>query len=336
VQKICLPPIGRLSLLTLALAGCEPSWWNIDDDPPRHTHPLAEDATPTEEGGSSDTALPDWQAEPLTVAEAYAIAVKAGVDPQLVVYADLLPQVVSETAAELHWGFIEQVDAAYFVTLVHRFNGLVLEQQEPPEPNVQAFIDEVELDNRILRSSTPNTYDSFPWNWRLPMESGSFYLTCGYGCGAHTGGIYYSTDWANGSSGHLLESPASCWVIYTTYSASYGNQVIAECGDAGSGKRYYYRVAHMQSSALVTPGWWIGKGRDLGSIGSTGYSSGPHVHYETVRATGTSGSSFTSGEDLPINDWPTTSDSICSGDFTAYSFVGSPYHYITVQSDGCP
>ncbi|MFC1598118.1 M23 family metallopeptidase [Patescibacteria group bacterium] len=328
-------PVPQVIHVTEEIVDCE----YADDTASGGSDTAAADDCAAADDTESDDAAFDAAAEsdePISSEEAYDIAVKAGVDPDFLVYSDVLPYIISETEAEMTWGFIEQYGDDYFVTYVDQWDGEVLEAGVAVPDNIQAFVDEAGLDLNVMWGSTPNTYNSFPWHWRLPMERGSFYLTCGYGCYAHTGRIYYSTDWANGSSGHLLESPASCWVLYTTYSSSYGHQVVAECGNAGSGRRYYYRVGHMRRSAMVTPGWWIGKGRDIGYIGNSGSSTGPHVHYEAVRARGFSSGSFSSHEDLPINRWPSRSDSICDGDFSGYNFSGTPDHYITVRSDGCP
>lgn len=275
--------------------------------------------------------------EPITQAIAQELAVEeAGVDLDLLIYADMLPYVVAVNEAKPTWGFIEALDHNYVVTYIDQQTGDVISAREAATPNILDFIEQ-QLDSQdFARGSSPGTYDSFPWNWRLPMDGGSFTLTCGYGCGEHNGSIYYSTDWANGTYGKLLEAPASGWVMYTTVNSGYGYQIIAESGNANNGKRYYYRLGHLNSPSMVVPGWWVEKGRGVGYIGSTGYSSGPHVHFEAVRAYSTSGGYFSGGETLPINKWPGGGDSICSGAFASKNFYGSYPYSGTFNTNGCP
>ncbi|MFA5995033.1 MAG: peptidoglycan DD-metalloendopeptidase family protein [Patescibacteria group bacterium] len=271
----------------------------------------------------------------ISLEDAETIALSVGVNPELVIYSDMLPYVISANEAMSTWGFIEQVEEKYLVTYIDDHTGDIIEARSPAGDNILDFINNSQGTIKGTQGTGTNTYDSFPWNWRLPMDGGTFTMTCGYGCYKHTGSIYYSTDWANGTTGKLLESPASCWVKYTSYSSSYGNQIIAECGNAGSGKRYYYRLAHMRDSSMVVPGWWIAKGRGVGYLGNTGSSTGAHVHIEMLRATSTSGGTFSGQENLPISKWPGSGDSVCGNQFAGYNFTGQPGYSFNFNSEGC-
>jgi len=68
-------------------------------------------------------------------------------------------------------------------------------------------------------------------------------------------------------------------VVKSGYESLYGNLVIV---DHGAGYRTAY--AHL-SSRSVEEGAFVNRGEELGKVGSTGRSTGPHLHYE-VRVNG--------------------------------------------------
>ena len=68
-------------------------------------------------------------------------------------------------------------------------------------------------------------------------------------------------------------------VIYATWMGGYGNVIIVDHGNSIS-----TLYAH-QSSLAVGAGAHVGRGQVVGYVGSTGFSTGPHLHFE-VRVNG--------------------------------------------------
>jgi len=80
-------------------------------------------------------------------------------------------------------------------------------------------------------------------------------------------------------AGTPVVASASGVVVRSGYEALYGNLVVI---DHGAGYRSAY--AHL-SSRTVEEGAFVNRGEELGNVGSTGRSTGPHLHYE-VRVNG--------------------------------------------------
>lgn len=88
---------------------------------------------------------------------------------------------------------------------------------------------------------------------------------------------------ADGSSidGASIVATADGEVIYAGYRGGYGNTVMV---DHGNGVVTLY--AHQRSGGIkVGVGAQVSKGQRIGTVGSTGYSTGPHLHFE-VRVNG--------------------------------------------------
>jgi len=80
-------------------------------------------------------------------------------------------------------------------------------------------------------------------------------------------------------SGMPIRSAAAGTVVASGVRGGYGNATII---DHGGGLATLY--AH-QSEIFVTPGASVTAGQVIGAVGSTGFSTGPHLHFE-VRVTG--------------------------------------------------
>ena len=111
----------------------------------------------------------------------------------------------------------------------------------------------------------------------MPVSTASFDKSSGFGprIDPFTGryafhpGIDFAGPW-----GSVVHATAPGTVMFAGYRGGYGNMVEI---DHGYGIRTRYGHLSMIS---VRVGSRIGKGANLGRVGSTGRSTGPHVHYE--------------------------------------------------------
>lgn len=99
-------------------------------------------------------------------------------------------------------------------------------------------------------------------------------ITCYYGRG-HTG-----LDIA-AKAGSAIKAADSGTVTFTGWQGGYGNFIIVNHGNG-----IVTRYAHC-SSISVSKGQQVARGQTLGTVGSTGRSTGPHLHFEVL-----SGGSF--------------------------------------------
>ncbi|MBS0471485.1 MAG: M23 family metallopeptidase [Proteobacteria bacterium] len=110
-----------------------------------------------------------------------------------------------------------------------------------------------------------------------PVHGSQFERTSGFGARIDPFTGHYSfhpgIDLA-GPWGSIIEATAPGVVVYAGPRGGYGNMV-----EIDHGFGIHTRYGHM-SSILVRVGAKVGKGSPIGKLGSTGRSTGPHVHYE--------------------------------------------------------
>ena len=93
--------------------------------------------------------------------------------------------------------------------------------------------------------------------------------------------LHTGTDFAGGS---IIRAADDGRVLMTVLSAAYGNFTVIDHGVV-DGKHLTTAYAH-QARFLVRQGQVVHKGDPIGIVGSTGYATGPHLHFE-VRENGT-------------------------------------------------
>ena len=136
-------------------------------------------------------------------------------------------------------------------------------------------------------------YSGDQFLWPVP---GSYYISSGFGYrwGSLHGGVDIAGVNIKGrnivaaSDGVVILASQTCTHNYPGYcncGQTYGNYVIIDHGDGTDGTNYKTLYGHM-TSVNVTAGQVVKEGDVIGTVGCTGYSTGPHLHFE-IRVNGT-------------------------------------------------
>ncbi len=133
---------------------------------------------------------------------------------------------------------------------------------------------EKEIDRIIASQSGNNTVFSGTFLWPLPNYH---YITSYYG--PRWGSYHYGIDISGADVyGKPIVASAAGKVIISGNGGTYGNYVVIEHGTY-KGKSYTTVYAHA-SKLLVSAGQYVRAGQTIALIGSTGWSTGPHLHFE--------------------------------------------------------
>ncbi|BCJ75295.1 hypothetical protein CS0771_48390 [Catellatospora sp. IY07-71] len=121
--------------------------------------------------------------------------------------------------------------------------------------------------------------------FQLPFPCGETWRMATYsGHGAYSIDMTYT---GGGSSGRAIVAAAGGVVAETGYGSRSGNYAIIDHG--GGWRTNYY---HMIEAPSVGRGQGVAQGQQIGRVGSTGNSTGPHLHYEVWRDGGTTEAYF--------------------------------------------
>lgn len=141
------------------------------------------------------------------------------------------------------------------------------------------------IEQKIKDSMSSNKdliFTSFSFKW--PLDAKYKKITSPYGYRIHpiygTKKLHTGVDISgSGINGKPVYAAADGVVSVAEYDSSYGNHVIINHGTASDGKYYQTLYAHMTRD-VVSVGQTVKKGQKIGLVGSTGASTGPHLHFE--------------------------------------------------------
>ena len=136
----------------------------------------------------------------------------------------------------------------------------------------QLFLPRAALDQKTLKTAMGDRFImpiSAKFRWSSPFGWREDPI-------AHVRSFHTGTDMACPTGTPILAS-MSGKVITTGVNRVYGNYVII---DHGNGYQTLY--AHM-SKIIAQKGQWVSQGTRIGLVGSTGYSTGPHLHFTVYK-----------------------------------------------------
>ncbi len=140
---------------------------------------------------------------------------------------------------------------------------------------LEGAIQPIEQIGKMLESQG-NLFSEIPNIW--PLKNGLGHISMEFGQNRHpiTGQwyIHKGLDISTWRSGDPVVSTADGQVVTVAYDRSYGNCVIVKHKHG-----IYTRYAHL-NSFRVKKGEYVEQGQVIGTVGNTGISTGPHLHYE--------------------------------------------------------
>lgn len=155
-----------------------------------------------------------------------------------------------------------------------------LERAQSTKKQTEDRLDRVLQD--IANQSTGTFSGTFIWPLPVTNPGG---ISRGWIDGVHSGLDIHVGGWANNGKVPAL-SIASGKVVRTGYYSDWGNLVVV---DHGGGYLSYYAHLHTISVSL---GQQVSQGQQVGKIGSTGDSTGPHLHLVIYAPVGPGGQSI--------------------------------------------
>ncbi len=106
---------------------------------------------------------------------------------------------------------------------------------------------------------------------------GTYPVSSGYG--DRDGTLHAGTDYA-APAGTTVQSVYAGRVVESGYDGGWGNTVLIDHGTV-NGEHVYTRYAHLLGTPVVKVGATVTMGAELGKVGSTGDSTGNHLHFGT-------------------------------------------------------
>lgn len=169
--------------------------------------------------------------------------------------------------------------AAYNDSLQYQISSL-RSDVEDYEDEIAELNAAIEAAIQAKQAELSGSYDYSSDGFRWPLDTKYQYFTTYFGYDAWRGGNHYGVDIGNAGIGGANIYAAQSGTVITAFNdggwhGGYGNYVII---DHGGGLSTLY--AHCYATT-VYEGQWVNKGEVIGYVGTTGWSTGNHLHFET-------------------------------------------------------
>jgi len=157
-------------------------------------------------------------------------------------------------------GSLGRKEVTYQIT---RENGAEVKREKVQEKVI------LEPKEQVVAKGTANIPSRGTGSFIWPVQGGGR-ISSGYGW--RSGGFHAGIDIAAPRGTNILAADSGV-VVFEGWDGGYGLSIVIYHG------HYYTRYAH-NSQNLVTNGQAVNKGQVIGKVGSTGNSSGSHLHFE--------------------------------------------------------
>ena len=212
-------------------------------------------------------------------------AIISTIDPKIRIVVEKYEVVDRET----NFATVEQYDESMIQgnmeVVQEGENGLERVSQNVKSINGQiSFVDPVDKENiktsvsKIIKVGTryvPNVGSTSSWGW--PTDSGyTFSSYYGYRPAVFGSSWHSGLDIAGTGYGSNIYAANNVEIVTMKYDGSYGYHIIINHNNG-----YYSLYAHMSRFASgLSVGSTVERGQIIGYVGSTGASTGPHLHFE--------------------------------------------------------
>ncbi|MCR4789979.1 MAG: M23 family metallopeptidase [Treponemataceae bacterium] len=127
-----------------------------------------------------------------------------------------------------------------------------------------------------MLESQGTLFSDIPSVW--PLKGGIGHVSMAFGQNEHPitkqWYIHKGMDFSTWRSGDPIIATANGQVVTVMYDNGFGNSIIIKHKHG-----FYTRYAHL-NSIRVKKGQYVSQGEVIGTLGNTGLSTGPHLHYE--------------------------------------------------------
>lgn len=141
---------------------------------------------------------------------------------------------------------------------------------------IEEYEKQIQREIMLAQQNSNQTYQQGDWLW--PVDTRFHYITTYFGYDSWRGGQHNAIDIGDGGINGTNIYASKSGVVITakdTYipGYSYGKYIVIDHGDG-------YSTLYAHCSALyVTVGQSVQQGEAIGAVGSTGWSTGPHLHF---------------------------------------------------------